>query len=353
MCEDCTRTWHSGSVHLCDLAVPERLEVLLQLVLFEAFPRMNRMASITLPSPTLRRIGSAMDPELWVLINQWLELMNREDLHAIVFALVVSSTARTCVLICFYTNDSLLKRREETCIQLVASHGKANVAMDLRAMDLRAMDKPAAADGITNGCAQHLKWPQHFPGAYCCAQSVDQALLLMNREDLYRIVGAQVVANTRCTTGLAYHFVDESMLKRSPEVTHHYSAASFCVTQGDSARESDGFSVDPSLADSCRICDRLSLTVCTRDPLAAKSEVRLYLGTPGVACGSLRDIASVGTNGAFPPVSRMEVSDAVTDALQDASNIYNGFCNSLRQPKEPKCMGQFHSGCSRQRPCTN
>ncbi|KAH8022541.1 hypothetical protein HPB51_025104 [Rhipicephalus microplus] len=351
MFEDFTRTWHSGSVHLCDLAVPERLEALLQLVLFEAFPRMNQMASITLLSTPLRRICSAMDPELWVLINQWLELMNCEDLHAIVAALVVSSTARTCVLICFYTNDSLLKQNgEETCVHLAASHGKANAAMDLR-----AMHKPAAADGITDGCAQHLNWPLHFPGTYRCAQSVDQALLLMNREDIYRIVGTQVVANTRCTIWIAYHFVDESMLKRSPEETHHYTAASFGVTQGDSVRESDSFSVDPSLADGCRICDRLSLTVCTRDPLAAKSEVRLYLGTPGAACGSLRDIASVGTNDAFPPVSRMEVSDAVTDALQDyyASNICHGFCNSLRQPKDPKCMGQFHSGCSRQRPCTN
>ncbi|KAH8022545.1 hypothetical protein HPB51_025108 [Rhipicephalus microplus] len=280
---------HSGTLHLCALAVPERVEVILLLVLFEAFPRIHQVASTTFPAQPFRRTCSAADLELWVLINQWLELMNREDFHAIRVALFVSSTCRNCVFICFHTNVSTLKwNGEETCVQLAAYHNKAKAAMDLL-----TINKIAAADGITDGYAQPSKGPQCLPCPRRCGQGIDQALLFTKRENLYKHVGVQVVPNTRCPTVLTYHFIGESMLRRNPEQTHHYTAAYFGVTQGDSVQDSDGFSVNPSLADGCRICDRQSLTVCTRDPLAARSEVRLYQGTPGAVCGSLRDVASV------------------------------------------------------------
>ncbi|KAL3194322.1 hypothetical protein MRX96_016448 [Rhipicephalus microplus] len=178
------------------------------------------MTSTTFPAPPLRRTCSAVDPELWALVHQRLTLMNREDLHAIVVALVVSSGNRTCVIICCYVNMSMLKwNPEETCVQMAESHGKAKAAMNQR-----AMDKPAAADGVTDGYAQHSKWPQHLPGPHRCVRGIDQAWLLTNREDLYEIVVLQVVPITRCTTMQAYHFVDESMLKRNSEETHHYTA---------------------------------------------------------------------------------------------------------------------------------
>ncbi|KAL1475870.1 hypothetical protein MTO96_019094 [Rhipicephalus appendiculatus] len=180
------------------------------------------MASTTLPTSPLRRTCSAMDPELRALINQRLALMNREDLYVIVVALVVSSRGRTCVLIYCYVSDGVLKRNgEETCLLTAASHGNAKVTVDLR-----AMDQLAAAGGITMVDARHWKWPQHLPGPHRFVRGVNQAVLLLNREGLYGIVLAQVVSNTRCTTVLAYHFADHSMLKWNPGETSQCIAAS-------------------------------------------------------------------------------------------------------------------------------
>lgn len=195
--------------------------------------RMHQMASTTLPAPPLRRTCSASDPELRTLVNQWLALTNREELYVIVLAMVVPRTGRTCVLTYCYPSDSMLERNgEETCLQIAASHGNANVAVDLRAMDQRA-----AAGGITKGDAPRSKWPQHHPVQHRCVRGVNQAVLLMKR-DLYGIVFAQVVSNMKHTTAHTYHFADDSMLKQGPQDSHKYIAASSGIAQVFHVRES-------------------------------------------------------------------------------------------------------------------
>ncbi|KAL3252837.1 hypothetical protein MRX96_054748 [Rhipicephalus microplus] len=180
-------------------------------------------------------------PSYGRLSTDGLALTNREELYVIVIALVVPRTGRTCVLTYCYHRDNMLERNgEETCLQIAASHGNAKVTIDLRAMDQRA-----AAGGITKADAPRSKWCQHHPVQHRCVRGVNQAVLLMKRENLYGIVLAQVVSNMKHTTAHTYHFADDSMLKQGPQDSHKYVAASSGIAQVVHVRESDGFSEDP------------------------------------------------------------------------------------------------------------
>ncbi|KAL3194316.1 hypothetical protein MRX96_016443 [Rhipicephalus microplus] len=52
--------------------------------------RMHQMASITIPALPLTNTCSSLDPEIWALMNQRLALMNRKDLYVIVVTLLYS-----------------------------------------------------------------------------------------------------------------------------------------------------------------------------------------------------------------------------------------------------------------------
>ncbi|KAL1436111.1 hypothetical protein MTO96_010856 [Rhipicephalus appendiculatus] len=270
--------------------------------------RMHQMASTTLPTSHLRRTCSAMGPEQRALINQRLALMNREDLYVIVVVLVVSSTGRTCVLTYCYASDGMLKRNgEETCLQVAASHGKAKVTADMG-----AVDQLAAAGSIPKSKARHSKWPQHSPGPHRLVRGINQ--------------GGIADESAKTYTGSSWR----SMLKRNPEETSQYSAASFGIAQVISVRESGGFSENPLSTNGCKIRDGLSLTVNIKDLLAARNGIRFHLGTQRASYGSLSDVSLVGTNDPFPAVARMEVSDTATDALTRQLQHLHAFCKCWR-----------------------
>ncbi|KAL1475871.1 hypothetical protein MTO96_019095 [Rhipicephalus appendiculatus] len=120
------------------------------------------------------------------------------------------------------------------------------------------------------------------------------------------------------------------MLKRNPEETSQYTAASFGVARGVSVRESGGFNEHPLATNTCRICDGLSLTVYFKDPFAARNGIRFHPGTQRALYWSISDVSLVGTDDPFLAVARMEVSDAATDAMTRQLQRLHAFCKCWR-----------------------
>ncbi|KAL3194625.1 hypothetical protein MRX96_016086 [Rhipicephalus microplus] len=96
----------------------------------------------------------------------------------------------------------MLKRNgEKTWLRVAACHVNVKVTIDTC-----ALHQPAAVGGITKVDARTLKMApaSSWPTSLCTR--VKEAFLLMNHEDLYGIVVAQVVSITRCTTVSACDF---------------------------------------------------------------------------------------------------------------------------------------------------
>ncbi|KAL3180776.1 hypothetical protein MRX96_037202, partial [Rhipicephalus microplus] len=126
--------------------------------------------------------------------------------------------------------------------------------------------------GITKGDAQHTKLSRHLLSPHRCVRGVNQVVFQVNHEDRYDITVVHVIPNTRRTTTLAFHFVDDSMLKRNPKETCHYPTVSSGVTQGVSVPEGDGSSESSLLTNGCRICVGLAFSCEHRRPVGCKEQ---------------------------------------------------------------------------------
>ncbi|KAL1436113.1 hypothetical protein MTO96_010858 [Rhipicephalus appendiculatus] len=108
------------------MAVIQKTEILGTSVVSEASPPRNWAPASSLASAV--RTCNVEYPEQRPQVNQPVLLMVREDLYAIVVALVVTNTCCTRVLTYYFVDDSMLKRNaEETRHYISESSGVAQV----------------------------------------------------------------------------------------------------------------------------------------------------------------------------------------------------------------------------------
>ncbi|KAL3235397.1 hypothetical protein MRX96_048336 [Rhipicephalus microplus] len=298
--------------------------------------------SYSLPSRSGNPHSPWIPSYVWALVHSRLVLINCEDLYAILVSQVVSSAGSTCILTCCNTSDNIRKcKGQERCPHNAASNGKAKAAVYLQAMVL------AAAGGITKGDAQHTKLSQHLLSPHCCVQGVNQVVFQVYHEDRYDITVVHVIPNTRRTTTLAFHFVDDSMLKRNPKETCHYPTVSSGVTQGVSVPEGDGSSESSLLTNGCRICVGLALAVSIEDPLAARSKIRFDLGRQRAAYRNINDITSVGNKRRVRSCNHDGGVRLLSPGLSrvERSTLFHAFYKCWWPSRFAKCMGQFHRDC--------